>query len=204
MSMTLILWKAPVVREPDEADALLERFYRNGDDSAFEPCDAIKPVWDELLRLYPDDGSVDQPEDDRSPWADFPPHVSDRLLSLDIRWGADDAVIDDIVRLAREHELVLFDPQGPDVYLPTDPIESEESSGRLGFGAYAAAVGVTLLGVLLAVAGWVLSIPVIDWLLIIAGLFVLGVGVTLSYAFFIVPGEMRREGEAKAAAGGDS
>ena len=60
------------------------------------------------------------------PWSDLPFWQSDRLLALDIKWSADDAVIDAIVELAREHELVLYDPQGPEVYLPTDPLPSDE------------------------------------------------------------------------------
>ena len=37
MSMTLILWKAPLVEDGDEAKALIARWYETGDDSAFEP-----------------------------------------------------------------------------------------------------------------------------------------------------------------------
>ena len=37
MSMTLILWKAPVVDDADEAKALTEAWYQSEDDSAFEP-----------------------------------------------------------------------------------------------------------------------------------------------------------------------
>jgi hypothetical protein len=36
MSMTLILWKAPVVDDPDEAQKLLSALYETGDDSGFE------------------------------------------------------------------------------------------------------------------------------------------------------------------------
>ncbi len=35
--MTLILWKAPVVREAEEAKALLQHWYDSGDESALEP-----------------------------------------------------------------------------------------------------------------------------------------------------------------------
>ncbi|HEY0115111.1 MAG TPA: hypothetical protein VGB54_05270 [Allosphingosinicella sp.] len=202
MSMTLILWKGPLVREAKEAEKLLKPFYDREDESAFESNEAIRLVWNELLSRYPDDGSVERPEDDPSPWADFPPYVSDRLLVLDIRWSADPAALDDIQRLARAHELVLYDPQGPDVHLPTDPEEPPEVHEKLGFGAYAMAIGVTLLGLAVLVAGWMLPVPVINWLLIVAGLFILGVGATLDYAFFVVAGQMRREAEAKRASEG--
>ena len=37
MSMTLILWKAPVLDDPDDAKSLLEPWYERDDDSAFAP-----------------------------------------------------------------------------------------------------------------------------------------------------------------------
>ena len=148
MSMTLILWKGPEVRESEQAEALLKPFYDNRDDSAFEPSPTIALVADELRRLYPwrelsnDETVAAMPDEERArwkeeeleqvrgvaggePWADLPFDQTDRLLLLDIRWNADNAVIDDIIRLAREHRLVLYDPQGPDVHLPDDPVDGE-------------------------------------------------------------------------------
>jgi hypothetical protein len=225
MSMTLILWKAPVVREPEEAEALLKQFYECEDDSAFEPSSDIAAVAEELRRLHPwrmltNEETVARMSDEErqsyrpevlgelrgveggEPWGDLPFWQSERLLMLDLRWGAaSDAATDDIVRLAREHDLVIYDPQGPSVHLPTDPqrdAEAEaEAAQSLGFGAHAMAVGVTLLGLLLIAGGWTLSIPVLNWLLIIVGLFVLGVGITLLGAFIFGPRLMRREAEAE-------
>ena len=116
MSMTLILWKAPVVSDEDEAQRLLAPYYDREDDSAFEPSADIGAVAAELLRRFPD------AED--GPWADAPPEPTKRILLLSIRWEADDAVLEAIEQLAREHGLVLYDPQGPTVHLPTDPIDS--------------------------------------------------------------------------------
>lgn len=212
--MTLVLWRAPVVREAVEAEALLKPFYDHQDDSAFEPSPNIAAVAEELRRLYPwreltnEETVARMTEKERqsySPdalkelrgveggeaWGDLPFAQTDRLLLLDLRWSEDNAIVGDIERLAREYQLVLYDPQGPDIYLPTDPIEAAEAEQRLGFSAYALAIGVTLLGMLLVAFGWMLSIPVLNWLLIIAGLFILGVGFTLLYAFIIVPGQER-------------
>src|SRR6478609_8639112 len=100
MSMTLILWKAPLVADEDEAQRLLQPYYDHEDDSAFEPSADIGAVSAELLRRFPD------AED--GPWADLPPEQTERLLLLSIRWSADDAVLEVIERLAREHELVLY------------------------------------------------------------------------------------------------
>ena len=53
MSMTLLLWKAPVVSDSDEAERLLQPYYDREDDSAFEPSAAIATVATELLRRFP-------------------------------------------------------------------------------------------------------------------------------------------------------
>ena len=88
MSMTLFLWKAPVVDDPDEAERLLQPFNDRSDDSAFQPDAALVEVSNELLRRFPDA--------DDGPWADSPPEPNDRLVLLSLRWGADKAVIDAI------------------------------------------------------------------------------------------------------------
>lgn len=50
VSMTLLLWKGPVVHHPDEAKVLLQPYYNHGDDSAFQPSPDLGIVCDELLR----------------------------------------------------------------------------------------------------------------------------------------------------------
>lgn len=120
MSMTLILWKAPVVDDPGEAEAMLKPWYEHGDDSAFEPSQDIARAADMLRSRWPDDYESDPP--DNCPWADMPFEQSDRLLALDVRWGADDVAVAAIYVLAKKLELVLYNPQGPDIFLPGDPI----------------------------------------------------------------------------------
>src|SRR5215208_4287955 len=105
MGMNLILWKAPVVDDPDEAARLLEPYYKNGDDSA---------------RRFP--------EGIEGPWGGPTAGKVDRVLFLSMPWGVSDTIIDAIAELARKHELVLYDPQGPDITLPTDPIHPEPTS----------------------------------------------------------------------------
>ena len=169
--MTLILWKAPVVDDPDEAKELLKPYYDHEDDSAFEPSAHLAEVANELLRRFPD------PEN--GPWADFPPDQTDRLLLLHIRWGADKAIIDAIVELAREHELVLYDPQGPDLTLPGDPVESGPIP-PVGLVDY---LKVGLMGLAAAGVfwlGWWIDVPVLHWVLMIIGGFFLTVIAFLS------------------------
>jgi len=123
MSMTLLLWKAPHVDDPDKAEALLGAWYEHGDDSSFEPSPDVAAVRERLRATWPDDSSSEKHSNDSCPWADLPIEDNDRLLALHLRWGADGRVLADITALARIHGLILYDPQGPDIILPTDPIE---------------------------------------------------------------------------------
>ena len=168
--MTLILWKAPIVNDPDEAERLLKPYYDHGDDSAFQPSADITKVATELLRRFPDA--------EGGPWSDSPPEQTDRLLLLGIRWGADNAVIDAIVELAREHELVLYDPQGPDVQLPSDAVDSIQiPPPRLVDQLKIVLMGLAAAGVFWL--GWRIDVPVLDWVLMLVGGFFLSVVVFL-------------------------
>ena len=171
--MTLILWKAPVVADADEAERLLRPYYDRSDDSAFQPSADIATVSSELLRRFPDA--------DDGPWADSPPEQTDRILLLSIRWGADDAVIDAIGELAREHGLVLYDPQGPDVRLPDDPVESGPTPPP-SLGDHLKIVLMGLAAAAVFWIGWRIEVPILDWGLMIIGgflftvvLFLLGI-----------------------------
>jgi hypothetical protein len=181
--MTLILWKAPVVDDEDEAKRLLEPYYDREDDSAFEPSADIATVLAELLRRFPD------AED--GPWADFPPEQTERLLLLSIRWGADNAVLDAIEQLAREHELVLYDPQGPTVHLPTDPIDTRPTPPP-AFGDYLTFVLIGLASAGVFWLGWRIDVPVLDWILMIVGGFFVSVIVFLFGIFMFGPKEDAR------------
>ena len=164
--MTLVLWKAPWVADADDAAQLLRPYYERGDDSEFQPSDDLAKIADELLRRFP--------EAEDGPWADFPPEQTERLLHLSIRWGAGDAVIDAIVELARAHQLVLYDPQGPEVYLPTDPVYS----GPVPAPAFRDYGKILLMGVAAFAVfwvGWRIDVPILNWLLMIVGGFFLSV-----------------------------
>lgn len=181
MSMTLTLWKAPVVCEADEARELLEPWYDREDDSALEPSEDIARVAQELLRRYPDD-------DETGPWSDFPFGQTDRLLDLSIRWGADDAVLDTITELARRHRLLIYDPQGPDVHLPDDPAGPEEAE-PVGFMGWVRLAFVALGSVGLLALGWWLPVPVLNWLLILVGGFLTSVCLFLFYILLTAPSD---------------
>ena len=174
----------------------------------FEPSADIAAAADELLRLYPywpvpgEELLASMSEEERGryteeglaqlrksgsytqgkggPWADLPFEQSDNLLVLSIRWSAHDGVLDDIVRIGRERELVIYDPQGPSIYLPTDPIdEDRDPAGNRERLASIIAMCAFLLA--LTYAAWLIPIGWLRWPAVIvagffasAGLFVLG------------------------------
>lgn len=181
--MTLILWKAPRVDDPDEAAELLQPYYDRGDDSAFQPSAVLATVADELLRRFPDG--------DDGPWADGPPERTERLLHIGIRWGADNAVIDAITELAREHELVLYDPQGPDLHLPGDPVDSGPVEPlSLGDHLTFVLIGLAAAGVFLL--GWWIDVPVLGWVLMLVGGFFVSVVLFMLGIFIFEPKEKAR------------
>lgn len=180
--MTLILWKAPRVDDPDEAAELLRQYYESGDERAFQPCAALATVADELLRRFPDA--------DEGPWSDGPPEPTERLLHLGIRRGADDAVLDAIVELAREHGLVLYDPQGPSVHLPDDPVDSgTDEPPSLVDHLWFVLIGLAAAGVFWL--GWWIDVPVLEWILMLGGGFVVSVVLFLLYVLVFEPKEKK-------------
>ena len=175
--MTLILWKAPVVREAEEAEALLEGWYESGDDSAFQPSNDVKRFLDEIRAHYPDD--LEGGSDDLSPWSSWPIPDSDRIVELGIRWSASNSVIETIEDLARTFGLLLYDPQGPDVHLPDDPCDTEPTPPPSLMDALKF-IPLAILLIALTYAAWLIPIGWIRWPAIIvagfialAGLFVL-------------------------------
>jgi hypothetical protein len=164
--MSLYAWKSPLVTDTDEARRLLDL----EDESVFEPSEDVTRFFEVLMkRLPPPESFTDeQLAAGATPWADGV-EASDRLVSLSIRWGADDDDLDVIVDLAREHDLVLYDPQGPSFHSP----EVEETSPyKPSPGEFVRGALLLVVGTLGAVGAWKLSVPVLTWLLVFVGGFV--------------------------------
>ena len=188
--MTLILWKAPVVDDPVEAATLLEPWYANGDDGAFNPSLDIARAADMLRSRWPDDYEGEPP--DNCPWADMPFEQSDRLLALHVRWGADDMAVAAIYVLAKELGLVLYDPQGPDIFLPGDPIDPDPVPPPTAFEWFkGVAIAAILCG--LTYAAWLIPMGWLRWPAVVvvgffaaAALFVVGAMIAGVFGFIDV------------------
>jgi hypothetical protein len=175
MGGTLIVWKAPHPESDEDAARLLAGYHATGDESAFEPSPDVQAFFDEVLgRWPPRDGDGGVPT-----WSSTPER-SDRVVSLDYSWSAPGELLDDIDRLARRHELVLYDPQGPSLHVPGVDEEPQPVDAREV--ARVAAIGIGAIGV--AVAAWYFSIFVVSWVvLVVAGFLALAaVGTLVHYA----------------------
>jgi hypothetical protein len=162
--MDLYVWKRPVLDDTAEAKRLLEL----DDESVFERSEDLVAFFAELSDRLPfrEVSEMRSRPTADTPWAD-PPEASDRLVSLSIRWGAADG-LDTIVELARRFDLVLYDPQGPSFHSPAwegEPVAP-------GVGEFLRGGLVLAAGLLVAIGGWMLSLPVLSWVLTLAGGFV--------------------------------
>jgi hypothetical protein len=176
MGGTLIVWKAPHPVSEEDAVRLLAGYYATGDESAFEPSPDVRAFHDELLGRWP---SPDDADGGVPTWSSSP-EQSDRVVCLDYSWSAPGELLDDIDRLARLHQLVLYDPQGPSLHVPGVDAEPPPVDAREV--ARVAAIGLGAIGV--AVAAWYLSIFIVSWVvLVIAGFMaVAAVGTLVHYA----------------------
>ena len=107
------------------------------------------------------------------------------------QWVADWYRADYFAMQARLGRKPIDDPQGPDVHLPTDPIDSGPTPPP-GIGAYltVALIGLAAAGVFWL--GWRIDVPVLDWLLMIVGGFFVSVVVFLLGIFMFGPKEDAR------------
>jgi hypothetical protein len=218
MSMDLYLWKLPVTADEEEAGKLVARYLDEDEHGVFGPSPDIAAAAEELLRLYPywhvpgeelvagmsekersqyteeglaqlrESGSYDQSKG--GPWSDLPFEQSDGLLVLNIRWSAHDGVLDDIIRIGRERELVIYDPQGPSIHLPTDPIEEPAEESRATARDWFSIIALCAFLLAATYGAWLIPIGWLKWPAVIvagffaaAGLFVLGGMIAASLGF---------------------
>jgi len=101
------VWGSPVPASVKEAGALVAR------SAVFEPTPALATFVADLLREFP---SIAQ-DPKRSPWS-VTPVPTDRFLELNFSSRVNDADVLRVFALATQHGLVVYDPEGPSMYLP--------------------------------------------------------------------------------------
>lgn len=167
MSMDLYLWKAPVIDDADEARTLLDRFYDQNEKEVFEPSKDVVRALEKIRERYSDD-----PDRDDGPWSSWPIEDSDRLIALNIRWSVEGEVLDTIVGIAKEFDLVIYDPQGTDVYRAQDAPEPQPDERATAKDVLGVVLGLFLPFVAATLAiWWFIPWGWLRWPLVAVGVF---------------------------------
>jgi hypothetical protein len=164
--MSLYLWKAPVIDDPDEARVLIDRYYDQGEISVFEPSEDVVRTLAKIRKNY-----SDAADNDDNTWSSWPIEDSDRIIELSIRWSVGGEVLDTIIDIAAKHDLVVYDPQGPDVYLARDaPVQQPVGKPTAKDFLNVMLLFLPIAGATLA-AWWFIPWGWLRWTLVAIGLF---------------------------------
>ena len=175
MTFDLYAWKAPRDLDADGAAALVQRWHDEGADPAaspFEPSSDIGWFHRELvndrtgLELVSD---ANPNPSTRPVWLsanDVEPDA--RLVAIRLTPESTGEDVNDVFSLAVKYDLVLFDARSGRVHFPMKEMADYASATFWPGGAVQAAVAGGF-GLVLAIVGWFLPIPIVGWILIIVG-----------------------------------
>ena len=182
MTFDLYAWKSPRDLDADGAAALVQRWHDEGADPAaspFEPSEDVGWFHRELTRDEPDldivSDAIPNPST-RPVWLSTDPEPPARLVAIRLARDTTPDAVNDIFSLGVKYDLVVFDPRAHRVHLPLEEMAAYASATFWPGGAVQAAVAGGF-GLVLAITGWFLPIPIVGWILIIVGgfLFVMAV-----------------------------
>jgi hypothetical protein len=182
VTFDLYAWKSPRDLDADGAAALVQRWHDEGADPAaspFEPSDDVGWFHRELTRDEPDldivSDAIPNPST-RPVWLSTDPEPPARLVAIRLARDTTPDAVNDIFSLGVKYDLVVFDPRAQRVHLPLEEMAAFASATFWPNGAVQAAVAGGF-GLVLAIIGWFLPIPIVGWILVIVGgfLFVMAV-----------------------------
>jgi hypothetical protein len=182
VTFDLYAWKAPRDLDADGAAELVQRWRDEGADPAaspFEPSEDVGWFHRELTKDEPELDVVSDavPSSSTRPvWLATDQEPPARLVAIRLGSETTGGAVNDIYSLAVKYDLVVFDPRTHRVHLPLDEMAAYASARFWPGGAVQAAVAGGI-GLVLAIVGWFLPIPIVGWILIIVGgfLFVMAV-----------------------------
>jgi hypothetical protein len=182
VTFDLYAWKSPRDLDADGAAALVQRWHDEGADPAaspFEPSEDVGWFHRELTRDEPDldivSDAIPNPST-RPVWLSTDPEPPARLVAIRLARDTTPDAVNDIFSLGVKYDLVVFDPRAQRVHLPLEEMAAFASATFWPNGAVQAAVAGGF-GLVLAIIGWFLPIPIVGWILVIVGgfLFVMAV-----------------------------
>jgi hypothetical protein len=118
MSFDLAVWHSDTPLSANEAQSLYLKLC-NQEWIPTEENAAVEAFYQELCRTYPEIDTLPEDQVDDCPWSCAHDRSGLHII-MSMSWGKrTDKVALLIIELARRNGLVCFDPQGPDVYLPS-------------------------------------------------------------------------------------
>jgi hypothetical protein len=174
VTFDLYAWKAPRDLDADAAAALLRRWHDEGAEPAaspFEPSEDVGWFHRELRKDQPELDVVSDAVPNlstRPVWLSTDSEPPARLVAIRLAPDTTPDAVNDIFSLGVKYDLVLFDARAHRVHLPLDEMAAYASATFWPNGAVQAALAGGF-GLVLAIVGWFLPIPIVGWILIIVG-----------------------------------
>ena len=174
MTFDLYAWKSPRDLDADAAAALLQRWHDEGADPAASPFEPSEDVGWFHRELTKDEPELDVVSDavpntsTRPVWLATDSEPPARLVAIRLASDTTADAVNDVFSLGVKYDLVLFDRRAHRVLLPQEEMAAYASATFWPGGAVQAAVAGGL-GLVLALVGWFLPLPIVGWILIIVG-----------------------------------
>jgi hypothetical protein len=177
VTFDLYAWKSPRDLDAESVQALIAGWEEAGGDPAaspFEPSTDVGWFYRELTKDEPDlDATSDGLRNTSTAafWLTAPPDPPPaRVVRIPISPATPRDLLDSVFGLAAKYDLVLYDTGSRAVHLPLDEMAAYASATFWPGGAIQAAVAGGA-GLLIAVVGWLIAIPVLSGIAIVIGLF---------------------------------
>jgi hypothetical protein len=174
MTVDLVVWETPRELDADAAATLVGGWQDRGADPAhapFEPSENMGWFVRELLHDLPDlDLRSDAvPTRSSTPvWLATSSEAPARVAAIRLPATDPRDALETIFGLAAKYDLSVFDPTSRRIHRPLDELAAAASATFWPRGAVRAAVAGGV-GALLAIAAWVLAIPLVSGLLVLVG-----------------------------------
>jgi hypothetical protein len=175
----LYVWRDPRDLDADSATELIDGWLAAGGDPAMSPFEPSSDVGWFLYELKAEAPHLEVvsdglPSDRSGPiWVQSSPEAPARIVAVQLPPDADEArdALETIVGLATKYDLLLFDPKRHQLHRPLELMAAYASATFWPAGAIRAGV-VGLIGLLVATVGFLSTIPVVGWALVLVGGFV--------------------------------